>query len=207
MKRLAQPPDPIQGVRNPYAHDTPHRVRRVHHGHEVEADAPEHPTGDASSRAKLETESSSAARSMWTQAEQVADATGKGARVLVGGGQVPGKGWYFPPTVLTGVDHSMAVMSDESFGPVVGIQVTCPPYPPPQSRCTPSLHTAQSSLAEAHMPPVANSREARWWWLQTEPQADSGVGPGGDPADERHELRAHGGRVHQGREDSHGYPA
>mmetsp|Transcript_12172 Transcript_12172/g.44421 ORF Transcript_12172/g.44421 Transcript_12172/m.44421 type:complete len:495 (-) Transcript_12172:3662-5146(-) len=30
---------------------------------------------------------------------------------------------YFPPTVLTGVNHSMGVMKDESFGPVIGIQV------------------------------------------------------------------------------------
>lgn len=28
---------------------------------------------------------------------------------------------YMAPQVLTGVDHSMAVMMDESFGPVVGI--------------------------------------------------------------------------------------
>jgi hypothetical protein len=77
---------------------------------------------------------SSAARSTGAQAAQVADATGKGATVLVGGGEVPGKGWYFPPTVLTDVDHSMTVMSHESFGPVVGIQVTCPPSPPSQSR-------------------------------------------------------------------------
>jgi acyl-CoA reductase-like NAD-dependent aldehyde dehydrogenase len=30
-------------------------------------------------------------------------------------------GFYFQPTVLTNVDHSMAVMREESFGPVIGI--------------------------------------------------------------------------------------
>jgi acyl-CoA reductase-like NAD-dependent aldehyde dehydrogenase len=31
-------------------------------------------------------------------------------------------GGWFEPTVLTGVDGSMAVMRDESFGPIIGIQ-------------------------------------------------------------------------------------
>ena len=31
-------------------------------------------------------------------------------------------GNWFEPTVLTGVDHTMAVMRDESFGPIIGIQ-------------------------------------------------------------------------------------
>ncbi len=55
--------------------------------------------------------------------EQVADAVQKGARVLVGGKRRPGKGYWFDPTVLTGVDHTMKVMRDESFGPIIGIQV------------------------------------------------------------------------------------
>ncbi|HSP97043.1 MAG TPA: aldehyde dehydrogenase family protein [Candidatus Dormibacteraeota bacterium] len=56
-------------------------------------------------------------------AAQVADARSKGATVLTGGGRLEGAGNYFAPTVLTNVDHSMAVMRDESFGPVIGIQV------------------------------------------------------------------------------------
>jgi acyl-CoA reductase-like NAD-dependent aldehyde dehydrogenase len=54
--------------------------------------------------------------------QQVADATRKGARLLLGGKPVPGKGNWFEPTVLTGVDHTMRVMRDESFGPIIGIQ-------------------------------------------------------------------------------------
>jgi acyl-CoA reductase-like NAD-dependent aldehyde dehydrogenase len=50
---------------------------------------------------------------------QVSDAKRKGAKVLAGGKR--GKGNYFEPTVLVGVDHSMAVMRDESFGPVIGL--------------------------------------------------------------------------------------
>jgi acyl-CoA reductase-like NAD-dependent aldehyde dehydrogenase len=52
---------------------------------------------------------------------QVKDAVKKGARVLVGGKRIKGKGNWFEPTVLVGVDHGMAVMRDESFGPIIGI--------------------------------------------------------------------------------------
>jgi acyl-CoA reductase-like NAD-dependent aldehyde dehydrogenase len=53
---------------------------------------------------------------------QVADAVGLGATVLLGGTRRAGRGWYFEPTVLAGVDHRMAVMREESFGPIIGIQ-------------------------------------------------------------------------------------
>jgi acyl-CoA reductase-like NAD-dependent aldehyde dehydrogenase len=53
--------------------------------------------------------------------EQVKDAKRKGARVLTGGARIAGKGHWFQPTVLVGVDHSMAVMRDESFGPLIGL--------------------------------------------------------------------------------------
>jgi acyl-CoA reductase-like NAD-dependent aldehyde dehydrogenase len=54
--------------------------------------------------------------------QQVADARKKGAKVLLGGKRAKGPGNWFEPTVLVGVDHSMAVMREESFGPVIGIQ-------------------------------------------------------------------------------------
>jgi acyl-CoA reductase-like NAD-dependent aldehyde dehydrogenase len=56
-------------------------------------------------------------------AAQVADATAKGARLLSGGGRLAGAGNWFAPTVLSEVRHDMAVMRDESFGPLIGIQV------------------------------------------------------------------------------------
>ncbi len=49
---------------------------------------------------------------------QVSDAKRKGARVLTGGKR---KGRHFEPTVLVDVNHSMAVMREESFGPVIGL--------------------------------------------------------------------------------------
>jgi acyl-CoA reductase-like NAD-dependent aldehyde dehydrogenase len=53
---------------------------------------------------------------------QVEDARRKGARVLLGGRRGQGPGSYFEPTVVTGVDHRMELMREESFGPVIGIQ-------------------------------------------------------------------------------------
>ena len=53
--------------------------------------------------------------------EHVRDATAKGAELLTGGRRGPGPGRFFEPTVLTGVDHSMKVMNEETFGPVLPI--------------------------------------------------------------------------------------
>ncbi|NDP41679.1 MAG: aldehyde dehydrogenase family protein [Aromatoleum sp.] len=54
--------------------------------------------------------------------KQVADAKRKGAKLLTGGSVVRGKGNWFEPTVFGDVDHSMLLMKDESFGPIIGIQ-------------------------------------------------------------------------------------
>jgi acyl-CoA reductase-like NAD-dependent aldehyde dehydrogenase len=54
--------------------------------------------------------------------KHVADAKKKGARLLLGGNIVKGAGNWFAPTVLSDVDHSMLVMRDESFGPIIGLQ-------------------------------------------------------------------------------------
>jgi acyl-CoA reductase-like NAD-dependent aldehyde dehydrogenase len=53
---------------------------------------------------------------------QVVDAVKKGASLRLGGDVIRRKGNWFAPTVLTDVDHSMAVMREESFGPIIGIQ-------------------------------------------------------------------------------------
>lgn len=53
---------------------------------------------------------------------QVDGALAQGAQLQVGGHRRPGPGNWFEATVLTGVDHRMDLMRDESFGPVIGIQ-------------------------------------------------------------------------------------
>lgn len=53
---------------------------------------------------------------------QIADAKNKGAKVLYGGERWGDKGYYLTPAVLSNVDHSMDLMKEESFGPIIGIQ-------------------------------------------------------------------------------------
>ncbi len=53
---------------------------------------------------------------------QVADAKARGARLLTGGRRLPGPGNWYAPTVFTQVDHTMELMREESFGPIIGIQ-------------------------------------------------------------------------------------
>lgn len=51
----------------------------------------------------------------------VRDAVAKGARVLTGGRPAAGPGRFYEPTVLVDVDHSMACMTEETFGPTLPI--------------------------------------------------------------------------------------
>jgi succinate-semialdehyde dehydrogenase / glutarate-semialdehyde dehydrogenase len=53
--------------------------------------------------------------------ELVQDAVGRGATVLTGGGPVPGRGWFYQPTVLTDVAPDSRCLSEEIFGPVAPI--------------------------------------------------------------------------------------
>jgi len=53
--------------------------------------------------------------------QPVGDAVAKGARVLTGGRTPAGPGFFYPPTVLADVSHEMAVMRDETFGPLLPV--------------------------------------------------------------------------------------
>jgi acyl-CoA reductase-like NAD-dependent aldehyde dehydrogenase len=53
--------------------------------------------------------------------EHVAEARAAGARILTGGTPWRDRGFFCEPTVLTDVNHGMRVMSEETFGPAVGI--------------------------------------------------------------------------------------
>ncbi len=55
----------------------------------------------------------------------VADAVGKGAQIACGGTRATGfkKGFFYKPTVLTGVEDTMDIMRDEPFCPVAPIAV------------------------------------------------------------------------------------
>ena len=51
----------------------------------------------------------------------VNEALAAGARALTGGKRPDGPGSFYPPTVLVDVDHSMACMTEETFGPTLPI--------------------------------------------------------------------------------------
>jgi acyl-CoA reductase-like NAD-dependent aldehyde dehydrogenase len=53
--------------------------------------------------------------------EQVEDARAAGARVLTGGRRKDGPGDWYEPTLIADVDHSMKVMREETFGPVIPV--------------------------------------------------------------------------------------
>jgi succinate-semialdehyde dehydrogenase/glutarate-semialdehyde dehydrogenase len=51
--------------------------------------------------------------------EHVSDATSKGAKVILGGGEaMQGEGYFMAPTIITGVTQDMMVSKDETFGPL-----------------------------------------------------------------------------------------
>ena len=54
--------------------------------------------------------------------DHLSEAKARGAAILTGGGRPEGTaGWFHEPTVVTNVDHSMKLMRDETFGPVLPI--------------------------------------------------------------------------------------
>jgi acyl-CoA reductase-like NAD-dependent aldehyde dehydrogenase len=53
--------------------------------------------------------------------DHVEDAREKGARILTGGRRGDGPGDWYEATVIADVDHSMKVMTDETFGPVIPV--------------------------------------------------------------------------------------
>jgi succinate-semialdehyde dehydrogenase/glutarate-semialdehyde dehydrogenase len=53
--------------------------------------------------------------------DHVSDAVKHGAELRAGGHRLNSQGWFHEPTVVTGVDHSMKLMRDETFGPVLPI--------------------------------------------------------------------------------------
>ena len=54
--------------------------------------------------------------------DHVSDAVERGAKIHTGGHRLnDSSGWFHQPTVVTDVDHSMKLMSEETFGPVLPI--------------------------------------------------------------------------------------
>jgi acyl-CoA reductase-like NAD-dependent aldehyde dehydrogenase len=55
--------------------------------------------------------------------QHIEDAAAKGAKVLMGGKCIDSsKGYFFEPTVIVDITPGMAIVEEESFGPIVAIQ-------------------------------------------------------------------------------------
>jgi succinate-semialdehyde dehydrogenase/glutarate-semialdehyde dehydrogenase len=55
-------------------------------------------------------------------AELVDDAVGKGAKVLTGGERVGDRGYFYAPTVLSGITDDASLLREEIFGPVAPVK-------------------------------------------------------------------------------------
>jgi succinate-semialdehyde dehydrogenase/glutarate-semialdehyde dehydrogenase len=53
--------------------------------------------------------------------DQVGRSTAAGAKLMAGGERLPGKGFYYAPTVLSEVRPGMAAFDEETFGPVAAV--------------------------------------------------------------------------------------
>jgi acyl-CoA reductase-like NAD-dependent aldehyde dehydrogenase len=77
---------------------------------------------DKASAAEVDVGAMTDERQLQIVEDHVADAVHRGAQVRAGGHRLNGSGgWFHEPTVVTNVDHSMKLMRDETFGPVLPI--------------------------------------------------------------------------------------
>ncbi len=94
-------------VADEFAHRLGQRMAALRTGRGTETGVDVGPLIDTAGRAKV--------------AALVADATDRGARTVVGGHPLSGAGYFFEPTVLSGVDVGARLLHEEVFGPVAPI--------------------------------------------------------------------------------------
>jgi acyl-CoA reductase-like NAD-dependent aldehyde dehydrogenase len=98
-----------EGIASTFVERITAYVRGLRLGHGLEPTTDIGPLIGESYRAKVEA--------------HVADAITRGARVLTGGRRPPAfsRGYFYEPTVLVDVDHTMRIMREETFGPTIPI--------------------------------------------------------------------------------------
>ncbi|HKY30867.1 MAG TPA: aldehyde dehydrogenase family protein [Pyrinomonadaceae bacterium] len=74
-----------------------------------------------SSREEIDIGSMTTERQLEIVEEHVTDAVKRGATVLTGGRRGDPKGLFYQPTVIAGVNQSMTIMQEETFGPVLPV--------------------------------------------------------------------------------------
>ncbi len=96
-----------QSVAEQFAAGLAERMGRLKLGRGTQPDVDVGPLIDSAQRDKV--------------TELVDDAVGRGAQVLTGGAQLDGAGYFFQPTVLSGVPDDARLLSEEIFGPVAPV--------------------------------------------------------------------------------------
>lgn len=96
-----------EGVADSFVEALAERVSVIRVGPGDEADVDMGPLIDPAALAKVEA--------------HLADASQKGARIVVGGERPGGPGYFFEPTILTDTTPDMRLMAEETFGPVAPI--------------------------------------------------------------------------------------
>jgi succinate-semialdehyde dehydrogenase/glutarate-semialdehyde dehydrogenase len=126
----------------------------------------------------------------------IADAVSKGARVLSGGKRRPDLGpLFFEPVILAGVDHSMSVMQEETFGPVVAVMYVADaaeavrlandsPYGLSGTIYTRDMRRGEALARQIDSGDVSLNRPLAIWGAAASPmggQKSSGIGRRGGP--------------------------
>ena len=96
-----------ESVADEFAAKLTARMAPLRVGRGTEPDVDVGPLIDSTQRAKV--------------SELVDDAVQHGARLVLGGSAPPGSGYFYEPTVLTGVPSDARVLAEEIFGPVAPI--------------------------------------------------------------------------------------
>ena len=96
-----------ESLADEFARRMAERMGALKVGRGTEPDTDVGPLIDAGQRAKV--------------ADLVSDAAGRGARVLVGGEPLDGRGYFFAPTVLADVQPGTRLLQEEIFGPVAPV--------------------------------------------------------------------------------------
>lgn len=78
-------------------------------------------TGDPGKEKNLDMGPLIDANSLQSVQEKVEKAVLQGAKIACGGNRIGNKGYFFEPTVLTDVKHTMDIAHEETFGPVLPI--------------------------------------------------------------------------------------
>jgi succinate-semialdehyde dehydrogenase/glutarate-semialdehyde dehydrogenase len=123
----------------------------------------------------------------------VTEALASGAELRTGGAPADGPGFFYPPTVLTGCTDEMAIMREETFGPVAAVRTVgsfddaldaanATEYGLAATVLTPSMAHAQSAWRELRAGTVKVN--AVWGGAPggaAQPQGASGTGFGYGP--------------------------